>query len=112
MDDGPLGLLHRGSDMVHLLAAGFWLGALPPLSRSLRLARDPALRELALVALRRFSGLGHLAVVATLITGVANALLILTHGRLTGSAYWLMLGAKIVLVLIMIKCRCDQSLSG
>jgi len=102
MDDGILGLMHRGNDMIHLLAAGFWLGALPPLAMSLRLAREPAVRQPVVVALRRFSGLGILAVAAILVTGIANALLILLHGQLGPSPYWLLLGAKVVLVLGMV----------
>ena len=102
MDDGTLGLLHRGNDMIHLLAAGFWLGSLPPLALSLRLARSPDLRQPVIVALRRFSGLGLFAVAAILVTGIANALLILLHGRLGPSPYWLLLGLKIVLVLTMV----------
>jgi len=102
MDEGTLGVLHRGNDMIHLLAAGFWLGSLPPLALSLRLAGSPDLRQPVIVALRRFSGLGLLAVAAILVTGIANALLILLHGRLGPSPYWLLLGVKIVLVLTMV----------
>jgi copper resistance protein D len=102
MDAGAVGVLHHGNDMLHLLAAGFWLGSLPPLALSLRLAGDPQLRGPAIVALRRFSILGIFAVAAILLTGVANALLIFNHGRLAASPYWILLGAKIVLVLAMV----------
>lgn len=102
MDDGALGLVHRGNDMLHLLAAGFWLGALPPLLYDLALLRRPHSAEAAREALARFSGLGHIAVAVVLLTGIANAMLILHHiPEDPSSPYQLLLLAKIALVLAM-----------
>ncbi len=55
---GTAGDIHLASDIVHLLAAGAWLGGLPALAMLLAAARqanDPAWRSLAIGATRRFS---------------------------------------------------------
>jgi putative copper resistance protein D len=73
-DEGTAGLVHASADVVHLLAAGTWLGAL--LGFGLLLAARPheaaALKALH-GALRGFAGVGS-AVVATLIaSGLINS---------------------------------------
>jgi len=73
--EGLPGLVHRSADIVHLLAAAVWLGALPPLwllvLRGLGRARGTV--EAAADGLARFSGIGP-AVVATLVlTGLVNS---------------------------------------
>ena len=68
--------LRIGVDMVHLLAAGAWLGALPGLVFVLRRVRSDANAASVGVAARstrRFSALGTVAVGALLFSGVANA---------------------------------------
>jgi putative copper resistance protein D len=58
---GTAGGIHLASDMVHLLAAGAWVGGLPALTLLLACARradDPAWRGLTAGAVRRFSWLG------------------------------------------------------
>ena len=58
---GTAGDIHLASDMVHLLAAGAWLGGLPALAMLLARARradDPAWHSFAIGATRRFSWLG------------------------------------------------------
>jgi len=77
MRAGALGWLNRLSHVIHLLAAGFWLGSLVPLIACLRSMTDPAISTNASVALRRFSGLGHVAVATVLATGVINTWLVL-----------------------------------
>jgi copper resistance protein D len=76
------------SDMLHLLAAGAWLGALPALVRLLGSA--PRLDD-ATQAVRRFSTLGLAAVGVLVVSGVINAwflvgdvdaLIATTYGRL------------------------------
>src|SRR5438045_2510915 len=57
------------SDIVHLLAAGAWLGALPALVYFLRRAPSHAA---AAHATRRFSILGVASVSALVVTGLAN----------------------------------------
>ena len=99
MHEGWLGLAHRANDLCHLLAGGFWLGALLPLHPTLGLLRDPARHDDAIVALRRFSTLGHGAVALVLGTGILNTVLIL--GRWPSawaSLYQGLLVAKILLV--------------
>lgn len=103
MDEGAIGLLHRGNDMLHLLAAGFWLGALPPLLYDLALLRRRDTADSARDALARFSGLGHVAVAIVLLTGVANAQLILGHlPDDISSPYQALLLGKIAVVLLMV----------
>jgi len=68
--------LRIGVDMVHLLAAGAWLGALPGLAYALNQAgrsSDVLSIDLAARATRRFSSLGTVSVGALLLSGVANA---------------------------------------
>ena len=103
MREGALGVLERANQALHLTAAGFWLGALAPLLLSLRRLRDANLRSDAAVALRRFSGLGHFAVAAVLITGLVNTGMIL--GRLPASLsspYQATLAVKIAVVAAMV----------
>jgi putative copper resistance protein D len=73
---GIAGDIHLASDMVHLLAAGAWLGALPALAMLLASARhadDPAWRSFAVGATRRFSWLGIVSVAALLASGIINS---------------------------------------
>jgi putative copper resistance protein D len=73
---GPAGDIHLASDMVHLLAAGAWLGGLPALAMLLARAGqadDPAWRSLAVAAARRFSWLGIPSVAALLASGIINS---------------------------------------
>ena len=103
MREGALGVLERANQALHLTAAGFWLGALAPLLLSLRRLRDANLRSDAAVALRRFSGFGHFAVAAVLITGLVNTSMIL--GRLPtslSSPYQATLAVKIAVVAAMV----------
>jgi putative copper resistance protein D len=78
LQSGPEGLVHRLSHALHLLGAGFWAGALGALALCLGALRT-SLRDEAIVTLSRFSGLGHLAVAVTLITGLINTQLTLGH---------------------------------
>jgi putative copper resistance protein D len=102
MDDGVRGHLHILNDVMHLLAAGAWLGSLVVLPACLQRLGDPALFSEARTALRRFSSVGHLAVALVITTGVCNS--VLTLGRWPtnfGSTYQLLLATKIALVAIM-----------
>lgn len=71
--------LHAAIDIVHVLSAGAWFGGLVGFVFVMRAARDVADRPQALVALSRFSRLGHVAVALAILSGVANSLLILGH---------------------------------
>jgi putative copper resistance protein D len=103
MRAGMLGWLNKLSQIMHLLATGFWLGSLVPLVASLRLTSDPNISANARVALRNFSGLGHIAVVTVLATGGVNTWLVLGVFPIgVSSPYQALLLAKIVLVAIML----------
>ncbi|MDF3917870.1 copper homeostasis membrane protein CopD [Salinicola salarius] len=103
MHAGELGWLHRGNDWLHLLAGGFWIGALPAVVLLLgRLGKSNAKRS-AVMALARFSNLGHVAVAVVLLSGVINTGLIVGGWPNDWSmTYQRLLGTKIALVLIMV----------
>jgi putative copper resistance protein D len=103
MQEGTIGWLHKGSHVLHLLSAGFWVGCLAPLLLCLFQLRLVSTREPAIVALRRFSGLGHVAVALALVTGVINTALTLGRWPIDfASPYQALLALKCGLVLIMI----------
>jgi putative copper resistance protein D len=91
---GAIGDIHLIADVLHLVAAGAWLGGLLPLSLLFVLAirqTDPSLASTMQVATRRFSTLGLLSVGTLLVTGIVNtwmlagslpALLETDYGRL------------------------------
>lgn len=96
-------IAHQTSQVLHMLSSGFWVGALIPLLYCLRGFREPARADGADQALRRFSGLGHLAVALVIATGLTNTWFILRDGSLDlASTYQALLTAKIVIVLTMI----------
>ncbi len=74
-EKGPDRLIHLSADVVHLLAAGAWLGSLPMLAllfhRSLAAATTDA-HDAVREATRRFSVMGMIAVAALLLTGIVN----------------------------------------
>jgi putative copper resistance protein D len=103
MQDGTIGLLHRLNHVVHVLAGGFWLGALVPFVLCLPRLRDPELRRDAIQALQRFSTAGHVAVTAVLASGVINIALVLGRWPTDWSSpYQALLACKIAAVLAMI----------
>lgn len=71
--EGALGWLHLGSDIVHLIAAGAWIGAIAALlllARRGRTERDHL--RLTYIASDRFSATGTLLVGTILFTGIIN----------------------------------------
>lgn len=100
---GLLGLAHRANLILHLLSAGAWLGALVPLLGVMRCLAEPAQRSDAVVALRRFSSIGHGVVALVLVTGALNTVLVL--GALLPDAtspYGRLLLGKVALVAAMV----------
>lgn len=96
---GPMVILSEASQVVHLLSSGFWFGSLLSVVLLLSHLRDSELADDADLALRRFSGLGHLAVALALASGVANSWFILhDRGLDPGSLYQWLLLAKVTLV--------------
>jgi putative copper resistance protein D len=100
--------LQRGAQLVHLLSASAWLGALPPLTFLLAgVARDRF--EVAAVArtVLRFSSVGVVAVALIVVSGIANTMLVTGWSgnpftfRLPGT-YDSILLAKVVVFLLMV----------
>jgi len=102
-DDGLAGTVHLGADVVHLLSAGLWIGALFVLCL---LIREPNsdMRE-AHRALEAFSGIGPAAVALLVLSGLVNSLFLvgLSHiGALFTTTYGLMLTGKLALFALML----------
>jgi putative copper resistance protein D len=99
---GGAGWLHVGNQALHLLTAGAWLGSLVPIVYCLRLMEQDAIAD-GMIAIRRFSVLGHAAVAAVIATGAFEAYLVLgTWPADLSSSYRMYLFIKIGLVLAMI----------
>ncbi|HWQ85726.1 copper homeostasis membrane protein CopD [Brevundimonas sp.] len=102
--DGAGGLVHLAADVVHTVAAALWLGALAALT-ILLLHRtgsdDRALHR----ALHDFSGLGTLAVVLLVLTGLVNSWFLVGParvGEMGASLYGQLLIAKLALFALML----------
>jgi putative copper resistance protein D len=107
--EGMSGLVHLGGDIVHLLAASTWLGALALLLALVRpgahVTRERA--EIAHVALAGFGRTGTVAVALIALTGIANAAFTIDAAALPTlgvSAYGRLLFAKLVLFAGMLGC--------
>lgn len=101
-EDGAVGHLHAAADVLHLLAAGVWLGALAAMSMMLVPARrgaDIAATKVLHDALVAFSGVGA-GVVATIIaSGLINSWFLVGAGiwQLCRSIYGQLLVVKLLL---------------
>jgi putative copper resistance protein D len=99
-------LVHQINQMMHLLAAGLWLGGLLPLAWLLGRARSPSGTAWISVAhdvVPRFSQMGYAAVALLAATGAVNTLLLVGSTRaLVGTPYGRLLGLKILLFLAMV----------
>jgi copper resistance protein D len=101
MGSGSSGALHLGFDLLHLLAAAAWIGALAPLTilvlSSLR-ARSPEQTHATLRGLERFSTIGPIVIALLVLSGIGNSwfLIGLSHWRaLYSSRYGVVLLVKI-----------------
>jgi putative copper resistance protein D len=103
---GRAGAVHLAADMLHLIAAGCWLGALPALALLLdraRRARTTAWNTIAANAARRFSPLGIACVATLLASGTLNAWMLLSGPRdLIVTDYGRLLSVKIGLFAAML----------
>lgn len=103
---GAAGNLHLASDIVHLVAAMAWLGALPALVMLLawsRTASGPATDRIANAATERFSRLGMLCVAALAVSGLINSWALLGGpSDLINTAYGRLLALKIGLFVAMV----------
>ncbi len=99
-------LVHQINQMVHLLAAGLWLGGLVPLSWLLRRARSTsgaAWISIVRDVVPRFSHMGYAAVALLAATGAINAVLLVgSVGALVGTPYGRLLSLKILLFSVMV----------
>jgi putative copper resistance protein D len=105
---------HLLADVLHLLAAGVWVGSLFPLALLLtRLGRmgDRQSRATCAQILARFSNLGIVAVALLLASGVINAWFLTAHMRgLVGTPYGNLVLVKIALFLAMLCLAADNRL--
>jgi putative copper resistance protein D len=101
--EGATGILHKASDIIHLIAAAVWIGTLALLLMSL-VRRETAIDEIV-AALRRFATTGTLVVGVLIVTGVINLAMIADLASPTGliaSDYGQTLAAKVGLFLAML----------
>jgi putative copper resistance protein D len=104
MDEGALRFWHFLSDILHLLAAGAWLGAMLALVLIARGLVDEAhIRSLAF-AVRRFEWVGAAIVLTLSITGVVNYLFIIGPrlDEVLLGTYGMLLAIKVLLFAAML----------
>jgi copper resistance protein D len=105
MDMGNVAV-HEVNQMVHLAAAGSWLGGLVPLCILLRRATRPRGAQyipLARVALSHFSRMGYAAVTLVALTGLFNSLFLVGSVRaLVVTPYGKLLIVKVALFAAMV----------
>ncbi len=102
--EGLEGIVHPAADVLHLIAAAAWVGALVPLALLLSMKGEEA-GALAVVrtATLRFSTLGIVSVATLLFTGVVNGwYLVGSIPALTESDYGRLLLIKLALFLSMV----------
>jgi putative copper resistance protein D len=103
---GVARFVHQINQMVHLLAAGLWLGGLVPLTWLLGRARSSsgaAWISVARDVVPRFSHMGYVAVALLAATGAINTLLLVgSVEALAGTPYGRLLSLKILLFLVMV----------
>jgi putative copper resistance protein D len=101
MDEGSRRYLHFTSDIVHLLGAGSWLGAIAAFALLLRTNNLTGDLQVHLLArtLTGFESAGMLIVATLTITGIANYLLVVgpAFETLTSSTYGALLSLKVFL---------------
>jgi putative copper resistance protein D len=97
-------VVHPAADVLHLVAAAAWVGALAPLVLLLTTVdKDEASIAIARTAVVRFSTLGMAAVGTLLVTGIVNTWYLAgSIEALTGTYYGQLLLAKIALFFVMV----------
>ncbi len=113
VESGAEGRVHRLADAVHLVAAGIWLGALPPFLFMLRLSAsgDRSAARFAAERLVAFHAVGLAAVLALTATGLVNSwFLVRTPVNLLTTPYGLLLIAKLTLFAAMTALAVDNRL--
>jgi putative copper resistance protein D len=109
---GLAGDLHLAADFVHVIAAGLWLGTLPPLILLLaeaRRTRDAVWESIVAAATRRYSAMAIASVAILLAAGVVNTWFLAgTVPALVGTEYGRLLLAEIGLFAAMLIVIGDQ----
>ena len=106
--EGTAGTFHLGSDIIHLLAAGVWIGALLSLSYLLFRARrriTDAHVDITHRALASFAFVGTAVVTTIVVTGLVNSWFLIGPQGATSileSIYGQLLVAKLLLFLVML----------
>jgi len=115
MGSGASGVWHLGFDLLHLLAAAVWLGALVPLTVLvlLPLRSQPDEATVALRGLEQFSSIGPLVIALLVFSGIGNSWFLIgpSHWRaLYSTAYGITLLSKIglfgAMLMLAIRNRC------
>jgi len=101
---GIKGAIHLAADILHLLAAAAWVGALVPLAMLLGAATpDKQSIEIARAATVRFSTLGIAGVGVLIATGIVNTWVLAgSMAALVGTDYGRLLFAKVALFCVML----------
>jgi putative copper resistance protein D len=102
--EGPNGLVHLIADIIHAVAAALWLGALAALTILLLRRTEPDNAAMHR-ALHGFAGLGTLAVVLLVLTGLVNSWFLVGPARvaeLGAGLYGQLLIAKLALFAVML----------
>jgi putative copper resistance protein D len=103
---GIEGVVHLAADIVHLVAAAAWVGALVPLAMLLHAAaRSPEGTSIAIArtATQRFSVLGVASVGALLASGIVNTWVLAgSVAALLDTGYGRLLLVKVALFLVMV----------
>ncbi|MBA2918760.1 copper homeostasis membrane protein CopD [Sphingomonas sp. MAH-20] len=108
MDEGTAGWIHLAADIVHLLAAGAWIGAILGLALLLvgpRVRFDDAHLLLSHHALEGFAMTGTIVVTLLVLTGIVNSWILVGPDRvlaLPASLYGQLLIAKLVVFSAML----------
>ncbi|MDB5441070.1 MAG: copper resistance protein CopD [Caulobacteraceae bacterium] len=107
-EEGVAGGLHAAADILHLLAAGLWLGALAGLAILLaaaQVASDKAMTQLVHGALAAFSGIGAAVVAVIVASGLINSWFLVGPShvwQIGGSTYGRLLLLKLALFVAML----------
>jgi putative copper resistance protein D len=101
---GVEGILHPAADVLHLIAAAAWVGALVPLALLLQKAgRNQDSLAVARTATLRFSTLGIASVATLAVTGLVNSWYLVGNlAALVGTDYGRLLIAKVVVFFAMV----------
>lgn len=103
--EGPWGLVHLSSDVIHTWAAGVWIGALVVFLALLTSAPHLANQQALYRALHGFSGIGSALVAVLVATGLVNSWFVIGLAgipRLWATAYGQLLTIKVALFLVMV----------